>query len=925
MREPLQAPPRSEAGQLGPEPDRSRFLDPWNDVTLLWYYEDLGKWHGFVRFLGLPHLREDPDQPLEELFVEPALSRQALTVDMPPSGWPAGVEPALAVIAALPRLVLLGDPGSGKSTLVSWIAWTLSKPRPNRWRERLGPLVPLPFVLRELELPTGLTWESLLDAFLRHGVAARLGTRQRLVDLLERGQAWLLFDGVDEIGSLSTRLELRSAVWELGRRFPGCRILVTSRIVGYDEVPFHRFHFLPPGVEVGAGAQAGWVKEPIVQYPPVVADEQAVPSAMGPLTSLLVREIAERAELGELRYVAPLDDAQIELFAQKWYARREAAEQLRAAGAADLIAAVRGSESTLRLARNPNLLTLMALVHRVQRRLPHGRALLFEKISEAYLESIDAFRGIQEVNYSLAEKKRWLARVGFEMQCRRSGAATQGEEPKREVLATREEVRDWILSAMAVSSRDADPPAADRYLDYIGRRSGLLLPRGEGLFAFTHLSFQEYFAAVHLMSQVTSPRWARGEAPPGARQEDLRAYANQGSWREVLVLLCELLAERPEWLEDLLPALFGEGFEALEQRKSALQQAVRAALLAELAADPYSGLAKSTRGLACEACWRWVWRASEDWGESLLELIFPWQLEGILRWLMDLESDDAAEIWRRFEKVAAEAPRTALVLGGGPMSDASPLSKLVALKSLSLRGTRVEDVGPLSKLARLERLDLKGTQVSDIAPLRHLHALLSLNLSDTKVADIGALGALKELTELNLTRTSVRDLGCLRGHHNLQRLTLDGTRLTDFSPLRTLRDLSFLNLSRTDLGDLNDLSGLRKLSMLFLSRTRVSDLSPIRRLHSLQLLALQGTSVSDLGPLQQLHNLTSLDLGATNVWDLLPLRELENLIQLNLSSTRVEDISPLYRLPRLRRLALRGAPVTVEHLSGLDPRVQVVR
>ena len=34
----------------------------------------------------------------------------------------------------------------------------------------------------------------------------------------------------------------------------------------------------------------------------------------------------------------------------------------------------------------------MALIYRIEAELPHGRAVLYRKISEAYLNSIDSFR-----------------------------------------------------------------------------------------------------------------------------------------------------------------------------------------------------------------------------------------------------------------------------------------------------------------------------------------------------------------------------------------------------------------------------------------------------------------------------------------------------------------------------------------------------
>src|SRR5829696_2673068 len=72
------------------------------------------------------------------------LSPDALELNPPP--------PTQALAAALaehPRLVLLGDPGSGKSTVVNWICTALGRGMDGPLAKLLGgPLVPLPFVLR---------------------------------------------------------------------------------------------------------------------------------------------------------------------------------------------------------------------------------------------------------------------------------------------------------------------------------------------------------------------------------------------------------------------------------------------------------------------------------------------------------------------------------------------------------------------------------------------------------------------------------------------------------------------------------------------------------------------------------------------------------------------------------------------------------
>ena len=205
------------------------YLNPHDDRLLLEYFESVLDWHGYIRFVSLPHYRDNPDIPIRNLFVEPQLSSERISPEQPVEAWPA-CRGVLDTMADWSRLVVLGDPGTGKSTLVSWLAWQFARPGASPFVERLGPLVPLPMVLRELAIHRGITWGGLIAAFLAHPVAAAFGGRpDRIENLLERGQAFVILDGLDEIGSVEVRKALRMAVFECFDRYPQCRFLLTSR------------------------------------------------------------------------------------------------------------------------------------------------------------------------------------------------------------------------------------------------------------------------------------------------------------------------------------------------------------------------------------------------------------------------------------------------------------------------------------------------------------------------------------------------------------------------------------------------------------------------------------------------------------------------------------------------------------------------
>ncbi len=707
-------------------PNRSAFVNPYDDPRLISYFDDVHAWHGTIKFLGLPQLKETSrDVPIGNLFVEPLLSPAPLTPES--FDQPATVKNTLSVVEALQRdqrLVVLGDPGTGKTTLINWLCESFTRPvSTGGLGSAFGPLVPLPMILRDLtSIDDKITWQGLLDAFLRHGVAEQLCEHRDLLDgLLKTGQAFVLLDGLDEISNAQVRRQLRLAVREGFRRFRRSRWLLTSRIVGYDDAPLH-------------------------ESPGAIAGDSTV---------------RVRDHLADLLYVAPFDHPRIERFARNWYRQHESNPRLIDQQTAELLRAIDGDAGTRRLARVPNLLTFMALIYRTFAQLPHGRALLYAKISEAYLDTIDAFRKLPPSigNFTLAEKERWLAHLGFRMQLRRVEAVdraamdfhilgrNEAAGKTGEILVPERELLGWLTQDTAAKLDPAEAQeAAALFLDYLGRRSGLLVPRGEGLYAFMHLSFQEYYAARHLAEAVRKPRWQSLPVQSPESLASLRSYAGQHLWRETLLLLFECLADAEGWPKELASLLADRPCDdlpwaPLPSAGAGAASPALMALLATVSIDPHVGLRAAFRRMLWRVCWHWELEQQQKF--SLDEGIAP-LLTGSSQFLIAVLEVLGSE--------GSTLPVRRLRLAGcTAVSDLRPLEKLGALETLWLDGcTAVSDLRPLEKLGALETLSLAGcAAVSDLRPLDKLGALHSLSLDGcTAVSDLrplDKLGGLKTL------------------------------------------------------------------------------------------------------------------------------------------------------------------------------------
>ncbi len=830
------------------------------------YLRNVRNWHGYVRFLGLPDRRDNPDVLIDRLFVEPLLMRRHVSPDEEPSSWINEAETIFDVLKLGRPTVLLGDPGTGKSTLLNYLVWLLARPTGDFWTEQMGSwLLPVPMVLRELSLRSVTSFDDLLKAFLNHVMSEPLRESDYLHSMLEEGRALIFLDGIDELSEPKARRNLRDAVFDGFDRYPRCRWLLSSRIVGYEEAPFDRRQNLDSVSP---------------ELPPESLEKVPHPEIRKILAQQGLTNAQTEREFGDghviTRYIAPFDDRRIEEFARNWYVQHEAVAKRADADAVHLVRAIHADQAILRLARVPNLLTMMALIHRIEATLPHGRALLYDRIAEAYLESIDKFRGVYSSAYNLPQKRRWLARVGYEMQQRRStNQAQTNSSDESELLVESRDVLSWLQEEMRHGGGTSEDMSAEEFLDFVGRRSGLFLPRSEGRYAFVHLSFQEYFAAVALEREVTGPKWARGEQTPlGLDHKKLANWAGQSAWGESFSFLFELIASKEDWHADLLDTVFGQKFSRLGKNASDDSTVNLARLLARLAVNQRSGLARK-RNDAITAAVRTELRHAGTRPPSVYAILLG---DAPDRRILELIGTQAKELNTRL-----------LFLAQAPVSDLEPLAQLRALEALDLSQTQVSDLEPLAQLRALKALFLWETQVSDLEPLAQLRALEALDLSQTQVSDLEPLAQLRALEALFLWETQVSDLGPLAQLRALERLHLSLTPVSDLEPLAQLRMLERLDLWSTRVADLEPLANLTGLKSLDLSQTQVADLGPLAQLRALERLRLWGTQVADLEPLANLTGLKSLDLSQTQVADLGPLANLTGLKSLDLRNAQAPE------------------------------------
>jgi predicted NACHT family NTPase len=146
------------------------------------------------------------------------------------------------------------------------------------------------------------------------------------------------------------------------------------------------------------------------------------------------------------------------------------------------------SKSAQDICRTPLLCTLFLIMYGYARSLPSHRAELYERCIDALLFHWDTYRAIERKSLSSdlshARKKSVLSKIGRKTFDRHTYVF---RKPVLLGLVQKE------LDALGIE----DELSAEDFINEIEDNHGLLVQRGPDRYAFSHLSFQEYFAAYH--------------------------------------------------------------------------------------------------------------------------------------------------------------------------------------------------------------------------------------------------------------------------------------------------------------------------------------------------------------------------------------------------------------------------------------------
>lgn len=385
-------------------------------------------------------------------------------------------QPVLDLLRQQPGLILLGDPGAGKTTFLKYLTLCLAMGE----GQALGLGIRLPILLPLSAYANALAEKDIsLDRFIPGYYRDRgidLPLAPMLAEALAQGRALLLLDGLDEVKEMGQRSLVVERVIDFFTMQQRCgnKFILTSRIVGYREVR--------PNT-------AGLIECTLVDF-----EAEEIKTFISKWTGAL-----ERAAQG---------DTQV--------AVQEAARE-----EAELWAAVQRNAGVRRLAANPLLLTILALMKRQGISLPERRVELYQKYVETLLNTWNLARGLGRSaapDLDVVEALKVLAPLALWMSQASPGIG----------LVKREAMRRQLVRIYSLRHVPDPEQATQRFLQDVREYASLLLERGPGEYGFIHLTFQEYLAAVALAQ--------RGQSDVEPVVKAMATFIGDVNWREVCLL-----------------------------------------------------------------------------------------------------------------------------------------------------------------------------------------------------------------------------------------------------------------------------------------------------------------------------------------------------------------------------------------------------
>jgi GTPase SAR1 family protein len=397
-----------------------------------------------------PNVKEVRKLSINSIYVAPRLAPFTRRVQRANSSdeFTGGVGITLSSMAnAAYRDVILGSPGSGKTTLVTKLCYELAGESKHFNLAGRHP-VPLPVTMRSLTAERNQGDVSIVR-HIENYITNRLQLEvpNGVIDyLLQTGRAVVLFDGLDELTDTALRRQTTEDVESFCSRYDQTAVIVTSREVGYDQAPLDYESF-------------------------------------------------------DVWRLSDFSDEQVEEYARKWFGASSGLNGIELTNT--VTSFIDETEEIEDLRSNALLLALLCNLYLGSHYIPRYRPEVYESCANMLFERWDTSRGISVPRLFESNRSGLLTSLAHWIYS--TEGLADGVPEDKLIKAT----ADYLYKRRYRLYEDAEA-AAVSLVEYCSGRAWVFTDAGttrsgERLYQFAHRTFMEYFAASYTVRVNMTP------------------------------------------------------------------------------------------------------------------------------------------------------------------------------------------------------------------------------------------------------------------------------------------------------------------------------------------------------------------------------------------------------------------------------------
>ena len=360
------------------------------------------------------------------------------------------------------HVVLLGDPGSGKTTLCKHLAYSIAAKEGYASSHDLRHMLPILISASSFASRGDENEEKGLFGYIIEHHLKEFGPL--FEHALRNGECLVMVDGLDEIADVRSRRKVVKNIEKMASEMPDNKIFITSRVVGY----------------------------------------------------------AQNQVQGDFQHLvlSKLDDTQIQWFISNWLrttagipARHDGQRELNRR-AEELWKGISSSPGIRKLAGNPLLLTIIVMAARRGAKLPSKRVILYDKITKTLVEDWSLNRDTWG-GFEVEDVLGLLEPVAFEIM-RSSETNLIPENRLRPII------EKGVCDILGVAQENCRSKARE-VITAIAEGTGFFSQwdydeHRRRLYGFMHFTFTEYLAARYMAAEFSAgtldlarfahdPRW----------------------------------------------------------------------------------------------------------------------------------------------------------------------------------------------------------------------------------------------------------------------------------------------------------------------------------------------------------------------------------------------------------------------------------